>query len=474
MHTLSFPSRPVRAVLASLSLLALAACGGASTGDTADISGSGVVSGPVGGFGSIIVNGVRMNTDRATITNDGVVIRQDDVNIGDTVTIDGTLNGDGTGTANTVITDEFVKGPVSSVDAAAGTFVAMGQLIIVGQNTVLDGVTLTPALVGQNVAVYGSLDADQAVRATRVELKGALTEYEVTGVISTLVGSTFTLNNRSFIVNFSGARIEGSLTVGAYVDVKATSAPAGANGPLTATEVEREDRVPGAAAGRRAEIEGVVSNFNATSRSFQVNGVPVQYSASTVFEDGSAAALADNLRVEVKGTFDANRVLQAAKIEFEQELNIRVTTTLDSVNSSAGTLTILGLTFSTNAQTQFEDDRDDLRPFRLADLRTGDYVEVRGYQDGSTLVASRVERDDADTELELRGPVDSATPNTSFVVLGKTVTTNGSTQFRDANDTAISAAVFYSQLTAGTIVDVDVNTYSGGAIVASEVEIESP
>ncbi|MCC2658573.1 MAG: hypothetical protein K0Q76_3681, partial [Panacagrimonas sp.] len=180
---MKFPHTPRLAPPALLcAAMLLAACGGGG-GDTADISGSGIVSGPVSGFGSIIANGTRMDIAGATVTNDGVPVTQADIDVGDSVVMAGTLNGDGTGSATSVITDEFLKGPVTDIDIADKEFVAMGQTVHVDLATVFDGVTLETLSIGQNVEVHGALDADREIRATRVELKSSLDEYEVTGFI---------------------------------------------------------------------------------------------------------------------------------------------------------------------------------------------------------------------------------------------------------------------------------------------------
>lgn len=454
----------------------LCSCSGGSGSDVADISGSGVVSGPVSGFGSIIANGTHMDVSHATLTNDGVTVTQADIDIGDSVVMRGTLNGDGTGSATTVITDEFLKGPVSSVDIAGNRIVAMGQTVNVDLATVFDGVTLETLLPGQNVEVHGTLDANDQVRATRVELKDApLDKYEVTGFVDGVTPTTFTING--LIVNYSGANVntegDGPLAAGMYVDVEAAAPPV--SGTLTATEVHEEERVPGAATpGQRAEIRGTITDANAAPSRFMLEGILVQYGSGTQFEDGTAAGLVDNAVVEVEGTFDSAGVLQASEIHFEQELNVRITTTLDAVDSGAGTLTILGKTVHTTLQTQFEDERDQIEPLGLANLAPGDYVEVRAYLDGDQLVASRVERDQTDTELVLRGPVDGDPTASPFSILGISIaaTDDVGTQFQDDNDATIDAATFYTLVGPNDVVEIeqDVRTQS---IVANSVEIEA-
>ena len=50
-----------------------------------------------------------------------------------------------------------------------------------------------------------------------------------------------------------------------------------------------------------------------------VRGVTVHYSATTVFEDGVEANLANGRQVEVKGTLSADGMrVEASRIEFKQ------------------------------------------------------------------------------------------------------------------------------------------------------------
>jgi len=81
------------------------------------------------------------------------------------------------------------------------------------------------------------------------------------------------------------------------------------------------------------------------------------------------------------------------------------------------------VTVRTNALTRFEDHSDaDLPRFSLADLRAGDYVELSAYDDGGGLLASLLERDDADDRLEVEGPA-SAVAAPEFTIAGIRITT---------------------------------------------------
>jgi hypothetical protein len=120
-----------------------------------------------------------------------------------------------------------------------------------------------------------------------------------------------------------------------------------------------------------------------------------------------------------------------------------------------------------------EDKSDaDVSPFRLSDLRVGDFVEVRGGPGATTnsIAAALLERDDPETGVELRG-IAEAVAQPDFSILGVTVQTNAGTDFEDESDAPISAAAFFAQAP-GRLVSVSGTTLNG-AIVAAEAELEN-
>jgi len=135
---------------------------------------------------------------------------------------------------------------------------------------------------------------------------------------------------------------------------------------------------------------------------------------------------------------------------------------------------LLGITVNVNASTRIEDKSDaDIRPFSLADIVVGDFVILRGFEDASGIVATRLERDDFDGDVALRGFVDSVN-DPDFTILGVTVQTvqaAGGTVFQDVDNNEITPAVFFGQAQ-GRLVEA-VGTLSNGIIIATEVDIEN-
>jgi hypothetical protein len=86
-----------------------------------------------------------------------------------------------------------------------------------------------------------------------------------------------------------------------------------------------------------------------------------------------------------------------------------------------------------------------VKSFKLADVRTGDYVEVRGTADsaGTGLNATLVLRDQPEDRVYLQGTaLNVASPN--FTVLGVQVTTDAQTQFPGQGGGQDAGARFFS------------------------------
>jgi hypothetical protein len=201
-----------------------------------------------------------------------------------------------------------------------------------------------------------------------------------------------------------------------------------------------------------------------------------EVAGTTVYEGGTSADLGLNLKVEVEGDFDASGVLNATEIEIKTSTNTRVTGQVDSV--SGDVITILGIPVNTSpTTTRFEDKRDDVDPFRVGDIATGDYIEARGQElPEGEITASLIERDDLDSDTELRGIIEdgSVDGRTSFRILGVTVDTGSVEAYYDDNEMPISADAFWAAVgTGGVLVDVDGRETGVTELTARELELES-
>lgn len=439
--------------------------------------------GPITGFGSVIVNGIRYDTSGALFTKDGLSTTQDDLAVGHNVVVKGMIDDDNTNaTATSVDFDDNVEGPVSSVDSDAGIIVVLGQTVILGPNTSIDDscpATLDDLLNVAAVEVSGSVDADGVITATRIECKSVLGEMEVTGTVSNLDAAALTFQINALVVDYSEAAMDnfaGTIANDDLVEVKGTEIDAG-SGALIATRVELKGALFDAAEGDHAEIEGFITSFTSETQ-FEVNGIPVTTNSSTTFEGGAATDLDLNLKVEVEGEFDASDTLVATKVDIKTSTAIRVTGVLDS--AIGNTLVILGITVNTDLLTTRFEDKSDARvdPLRVGDLVTDDYVEIRGQeQPAGQITAMLVERDDLDSRTELRGFVEVDGKNEpNLIVLGVTiVTADGATLYRDSrggSDVAMSAVDFWAAVQEGSLIDARGTETDITTLAATELELE--
>jgi uncharacterized protein DUF5666 len=316
---------------ALFAVTAAAVVGGCDTGETetAGIDAGGapvaiVVQGPITGFGSIVVNGVHYEIDRAQISVNGAAAAAADLALGQIVTLSGTRDASAPrGQADRVAFDANVEGPVETIDARAGRLVVLGTPVTTNATTVIDLGSRPPAIAslarGERVQISGFVGAGGAIAATRIAARPDLSRLRVRGTVTNLsrAGARFEIN--ALTVDYrSAAVIEGFPTgeprEGDEVVVEGTRLHG--DGRLVAevlslaeSELENEESA-------ETEIEGLITRF-VSAADFDVSGAAVTTSPATVYEDGSAADLKLNVKVEVEGTVDGAGVIVAREIEIK-------------------------------------------------------------------------------------------------------------------------------------------------------------
>ncbi len=468
--------------LSVLGAIGLAACGGGTT--VAGIDGGGALPPPVAtsitsqgaitGFGSVIVNGVRFDTSNAVITVDGEPATEADLAVGQIVTIQGSVEPDGVnGTASSIVFDDAVEGPIESLDLAANTLFVLGQTVIVNGDTVFDDDIVPGDLsglsVGDVIEVSGFRDGSAAIVASYIDLEPMPGEFEVTGVLSNVDIAAMTFVIGGLTIDYSSAQLD-DFPAGTPEDgqlVEATGSTFGVGGELLATEVEFRGDDLILAGVDDVEVEGLITRFSSAS-DFDVAGVAVTTNGSTEFENGSAADLGLDVRVEVEGDVNASGVLVADEIEFRPVSDVRIGSTVDAVSTDG--ITVLGIDVAVSPATSFEDNSDlDLTNFGLTDINVGDYVDVRAVSDGAVTTATRIERDDDPGEVSLRSQVETVSDPT-FTLRGIVVTTDANTEFEDEGDGDITAQDFFSA--AQDRVVEAVGALANGGIIADSVSFE--
>jgi len=487
--------------LALLPLFALSSCGGGGGLAGGGTGGTGV--GPVTGFGSVIVNGVKYVDTGIDNTNffDDHGRNKSGLVSGMMVVISGTIAG-ANGTADNITVLRHVDGPMddNGVDLATGRLKVMGQDVVADASTVFDNVVTSLSdlrtLQGANVKhpeleVHGSADNNGVIHATFVH-KWA--DDNVVGrgvqVRGTVAGpqtaTTFAIGRKT--VNFSSVPggLPAGFAVGKFVEVKGTMNPV--DNVLSATTVKLDDATGAQPSGSRMEVEGYIVPVITAGVSFGLlgpNGVQTVTwtTGTTTFTGGTGADIGAGIKVEVEGTRKAGGALAATRIAFRRASNVQIKSTATSVTASS--LTVFGKTVTVNSLTQYKDSGSlNLKTFGQADIAVNDPLQISAFLDNTTnpasIVATRVERVGAigTTSHILQGPVDSFVPGgpdlfiLGIDVLGAAVPA----AFLNTDETTLTQTQFFQVLednrVAGKTTVVKARGTSSNPMSASELQIE--
>jgi hypothetical protein len=395
--TLQFTLLPRLRAWGAALLMALAACGGGvETGGTGP-TGSAFVEGPVSGFGSIIVGGIRFDDSAARVEDaDGTARSRDELRLGMVVEVDSGRIGDDasggrSGVASRVRLGAQLLGPVTALDVVGARIVVLGQLVRLTPATALDGLPGGAAALrlGDNVEVHGFFDVSPLGAnyvATRIERRsGAPSAFRARGVARDVDVNARTLRIGAQVFDLAASGVPAGLADGMFVRLVVQTAQVGGRWPAISAAVETrrlDDR-------DEAEVEGLVSAFTSAAR-FAVNGVVID-AGSASFPQGSAG-LVPGARVKVKGRSAAGAVV-ASVVELRSDDDafnegIELRDTIASLDTVARTFTLRGITVFYGAVPPPRYDNGG-----EGDLANGRRVRVRATLDAdrTRVKAARIE-----------------------------------------------------------------------------------
>ncbi|CAN5790662.1 hypothetical protein BH11PSE13_BH11PSE13_07360 [soil metagenome] len=285
---------------------------GVGSGGTGVSSASAAGIGSADGFGSVIVNGVRYNTDSAVFN----IQDAPELLLGMSVKVTGPVNSNFTaGTATTVESAADLRGTVSNIDLPSGTFSLLGTTVSTDGETVwADASSLFGIAAGSTLQIWGLPAAPGMLRATRIAQVGPAAGSILTGSVQNLdkaagIFSIGTLNVNYANALFADGLDAATLANGTIVRVRGDRlASAGALKAVTIQSWYPLAQVSGQA----ATLDGVVTDY-AGLVSLKVLGVPVDAGAAQI-TGGPNSSIGNGVKVEVAGIFSGG-VLRATKVK---------------------------------------------------------------------------------------------------------------------------------------------------------------
>ena len=441
------------------------------------ISGTGISSGSISGFSSVIINGRTLDVEQTQIFVDEMPATVADLKVGHVIRVDADFDN---GTAERIDYVETVLGPITSTpvfnaDTLAGSMDVLGQSVLTNSITIFDGVDPSTLTVNDVLEVSGLRNANGAIVARYINLKTApVVKYRVLGRVTGVDPTSFEIGNLR--VEYLSADTSefglAGIQDGDEVRVKAVpSAFDATSSVLVADEITRSTLSVVLSNGDALELEGVITSYESLSN-MTVNDLQVDASSATI-ENGTEADLKLDVLVEVEGDVSESDVLIASKIKIVPLSNIRVEASVDSVNLDTQSLFVLGKEFFLDDKTQLKDNSSlEINDFSLNDLFQGDRVELRAFSLDGKFILTRLERDDSDPRTRVQGPVIEKSANT-LTVLGITLSVNGNTEFKDFDDQPVpTQQEFFDLVQLSDVVKAVWDDFTDTSVPVDELSLE--
>jgi hypothetical protein len=376
----------------STAAVLVSACGGggseSSTTNPPAVSNTSasLTVGPINGFGSVIVNGVRFDDSAAQVKfeddEDRVGQLNSGLQIGMVVALKGERRDDSTGSTNSISTEAELRGPVQSV--TTDSLVVMGQTIKTSTTTSYIGIAdLTALKAGDIVQVHGLMNSAAEITAFLIVGKDSPAKtYKTVGKVSAHDMAAKTFKIGELTLSYGNATEQRKLPTGSWdglvLRVRGASSSFTASPlALQASRIKQHSDFGEDSSMGEAEVRGFVSELAADKASFKANGVEVKLTQSTQIlpANRSRDDLANGVLVEAEGSWD-NGVLTARKIKFEDENEFELElkgAISDFVQNADGTM---AFTVRNQAVITTTDTKIDLRG-RASALANGMVVQVK-------------------------------------------------------------------------------------------------
>jgi hypothetical protein len=470
-------------------LFALTSCGGgggSSNSNVAGIDGSGnkvaSVTGSINGFGSVIVNGIKFNSDKSKILINGELSTEDNLYTGFQVKVTGIQNNDGTGVADSIEFYPNIVGNITQIDMQNEQLHILGQTIQVSNTTLFDE-TISPnnisgLSIGARILVSGLPDSNGQINATRINI-ATQASHQVSGIISNLDESTATFSLNQLSINYKAAAFSDVENNHLTSNMRVLVAGSLNGETFIATNI-RQLKTTFDKDIKEAEVEGIISRF-ISSTDYDIAGIKCTTNVQTQYENGNQAQLGLGVRLKIKGALTTDKIVLAQKIVFSAKVNQVIAGEVSAVALSgsgaiaSGTLQINGITIKTTVNTNYQDSGNGkLKRFNFNSITAGNFLKVSGYNGAEGFIATKIERAEIKTETEsdlnYEGTVTSVETH-SVKVFGRNILINAQTEIRDISGEPLTEVVFIA-----TAVSQNVKVrgiLKNGVFIATRIEVIS-
>ncbi|HJV01697.1 MAG TPA: DUF5666 domain-containing protein [Burkholderiaceae bacterium] len=321
-------------VVAAAIAATLVACGGSSQTSAPATPGPitasttfSSMSGTITGFGSVIVDGVRIDNHGVladSMDADGST-QPTELKLGQHVEVQHDANL----VATAVHVMAEAQGIVSKVDTTAGTIVVNGQTVMVNTDPAAGPVTvfgapytgLADIKPADRVEVHGLLKTgaggDSVIQATRIEPVTPGVHDRVAGVVAALSTSAKTFKLGGLLIDYAAASILPSgaaLANGVEVHVAIPLGAVTSGTAVKATVVRISDH-SNSNHTHPSEVGGAIASVDTAAKTFLVGAVKVDATAANFPQNGRGFAdLKAGSYIVAIGTYDAGGVLKATSI----------------------------------------------------------------------------------------------------------------------------------------------------------------
>lgn len=384
-----------RSAACLLLLSALSSCGGGDT-TSASLPGTGgtgiTASGPISGFGSVVVNGIRFDDGAAQVQSDGAASSSGALRLGMTAKVIGfqssTTAGSSpttssAGTANSMELWSVAQGSIKGVQLP-NTVTVAGLTLVVDTGTVFEGAESLASLKSDAVIkVWGQPSRADFTQwsVSRLEVLKAPQNTITTGKVSLRAGKW--ILNTMVLTNAPDGLTEGQLirvmgTLGGTTEITLTAiqttllAEAGSTKPSTGY----------------TDLQGIVSSILNTS-TVAPNPVTRLTLGASVVDTSSAnvlplgASITEGMRLQVQGEWSAG-VLVASQVKIiseQQQREVEVEGTVESV---------IGISNFTVRGQRFDASAIATEP-QATLLIVGAQVKIAGVKKGNFVMVTRLE-----------------------------------------------------------------------------------